>query len=1083
MNLVTTIKKEANARIRAVLSFLVSAALVLTMVPVAALSAATEAFALAGGFSGPRLVTIHKVDENGNPLSGAKFHIEDAKGNAVSFEAYTSNGELLEADANGSVTTPADGTIIYSAVSFTPSGKYTVVEDNAPEGYEIEGNGRADFMFDVDASQALYLHDAGLIDGVYGTSTSGGRVVGTGSLEFGSAPAFCVTPQALFLFEDEDLKTTDRKEHIYSTISESQVNLSVFGEKNKVTRTPGWMNPYAFQTNSNLTPEKIEQIKKILWATYGFMTSTVDDDWDKDITGIIKENLGKHNASAAQASVYWAVEAAIAEIVTPGVVKPLGNNESQGNVGVLYEALVSAAKGGAYFAGYSAFKYTYTLTYLQSNNPDEQNLIVPGPAEVTISNKKKSETPKIETNAHSRDDGSSYSVTADKITVIDTVSYSGLTPGKEYTLKAQVIRKSDGKVISENVGVQGSTTGYRVQSFTPTSSSGTINIDLVSVINKGDGVLKEGDLIVVFEELYDENNTLVATHKDINDANQTVSYGKPSIKTTAKDKATGAQKVKAGEDITIVDTVAYEKLIPGQTYTIKGSVVTKDSNGKDILVTAEKTFKISGSEGFTEVKAVSGTEELTFPAFNSAKLAGSEVVVFEELYDANDKLIAQHKDTNDKGQTVTIEEEEKVNVTADKKWLLNGEEIDWPEGHTVTFALGTIVNGVFKALTNQPEITLSNTGQKAVWENLPKLASGDYVVKEVKVDGDYAAMFELVDKDGVAVSGQFGGNATIHNKVKTTEVEVTKKWINGEILAAWPEGVEVEVVLLKDGSKYDSATLSASHPAHKFTNLPDVPGVSYTVEEAAVIITKDNKVINSYTTHVTSDKTKNSFVISNTPNKTDIKISKDSITGVKQIEGATLTITGTDVFGNAVNLSKVTEAGKAWEVKLAEGNYTLTETSAPAGYLVAESINFAITTDKGGNLVCDTQNGDIHMVDAIETTELTVEKTWKNPDGSTTWPKGASVDVELVANGKGTGKLTVLTEGNTTFTWKDLPKYEYDAQGKKGNEIAYSAQETAVTGVVGYTTTVTTNGNKTTITNDKQPGTVKVSKTDINGTE
>ncbi|MBR3319986.1 VaFE repeat-containing surface-anchored protein [Candidatus Saccharibacteria bacterium] len=163
-----------------------------------------------------------------------------------------------------------------------------------------------------------------------------------------------------------------------------------------------------------------------------------------------------------------------------------------------------------------------------------------------------------------------------------------------------------------------------------------------------------GKKVVVFEELYlindDETEELVAEHKDINDDDQTVTVATPKIRTTATDKADGDQELLYDADVIILDKVEYEGLVAGTKYTLKGQLVDK-ATGK----------RISG--GLTEVTVTfiptrdSGYEELEF-AINTTGLTGKELVVFEELYideytEPEDK-ITEHKDLNDKAQTVNV---------------------------------------------------------------------------------------------------------------------------------------------------------------------------------------------------------------------------------------------------------------------------------------------------------------------------------------------------------------------------------------------------------------------------------------------
>lgn len=68
-------------------------------------------------------------------------------------------------------------------------------------------------------------------------------------------------------------------------------------------------------------------------------------------------------------------------------------------------------------------------------------------------------------------------------------------------------------------------------------------------------------------------------------------------------------------------------------------------NGKE--VTSEVTFKAESSSGDVDVSFT----------FDSIDLSNESIVVFEELY-FEDKLIAEHKDINDMGQTIIFESSE-----------------------------------------------------------------------------------------------------------------------------------------------------------------------------------------------------------------------------------------------------------------------------------------------------------------------------------------------------------------------------------------------------------------------------------------
>ena len=234
-----------------------------------------------------------------------------------------------------------------------------------------------------------------------------------------------------------------------------------------------------------------------------------------------------------------------------------------------------------------------------------------------------------------KDDGTKAHVTTKgkKVKVTDTVAYRNLIPGKEYTLKGVLVEKvKDEK--GNYTGKETETKGERT--FTPETPDG--KTEIVFTIDSSE---LEGKTYVAFETLY-HNDVEVAVHADISDEDQTVHV--PKIGTTANDKTTGMKNTAYGEKTTIIDEVAYENLVPGLEYTIKGELMDK-ATGKSIGVKAEKKFTPEKSEGKETIEFVVDT----------TKLEGKSLVAFEEIY-LNGSLVGDHKDINDEGQTVLVPE-------------------------------------------------------------------------------------------------------------------------------------------------------------------------------------------------------------------------------------------------------------------------------------------------------------------------------------------------------------------------------------------------------------------------------------------
>lgn len=243
----------------------------------------------------------------------------------------------------------------------------------------------------------------------------------------------------------------------------------------------------------------------------------------------------------------------------------------------------------------------------------------------------------IKTTATDADTGTHQGVGKEKTTIIDKVQYSGLIVGQEYTVKGVLMDKSTGKELQVN--------GKQVtaeKTFKAEKSAGYVELKFTF-----DSSVLQGQSVVVFERMYVQG-TEVATHTDINDKGQTVEFPKHTIGTQAKDKESGKQEVTAKSEVTVVDTVSYEGLIPGQEYTLKGILMDKETE-KPLLV---KDEEITSEVKFTPEKS-SGTVDVEF-TFNASTVANNtEVVVFERLY-AMGIEVATHTDINDKGQTVKI---------------------------------------------------------------------------------------------------------------------------------------------------------------------------------------------------------------------------------------------------------------------------------------------------------------------------------------------------------------------------------------------------------------------------------------------
>lgn len=243
--------------------------------------------------------------------------------------------------------------------------------------------------------------------------------------------------------------------------------------------------------------------------------------------------------------------------------------------------------------------------------------------------------PEIHTTAKDAGSGTQNALASKTVKIVDTVDYKNLIIGKEYTVSGKLYDKATEKpLLVDGKEVTGKTT------FTAEKSEGS-----VEVIFEFDGSALKNQTIVAFEDLYIDGKQ-VATHSDINDKDQSIYF--PEIHTTATDKADGDHQATAAGKVTITDAVRYENLLPGAKYKVVGTLMDKET-GKAVLINGNE---VKAEAEFTAEKE-SGTVNVDF-TFDASKLGGKSVVVFEKLYTAEGKEIANHEDINDEGQTVKL---------------------------------------------------------------------------------------------------------------------------------------------------------------------------------------------------------------------------------------------------------------------------------------------------------------------------------------------------------------------------------------------------------------------------------------------
>lgn len=254
----------------------------------------------------------------------------------------------------------------------------------------------------------------------------------------------------------------------------------------------------------------------------------------------------------------------------------------------------------------------------------------------------------IHTTATSKD-GEKTILAGKEVTIVDTVKLDGLTKGTKYQLKGwQMVKEENAELVID---------GKRVENdYTFIADDEEMKVEIAYTFNAS---ALGGKNLVTFEELYDFSNpdepVKVAEHKDIEDDGQMVLITERIIKihTTATDKD-GNKELEAGKDVTIIDTVTLEGLEVGTQYKLVGWQMLKEENA-ELLINGKRVESDYTFTADNETMKV----EVAF-TFDATSLDGKQLVTFEELYDLSNpdepKKVTEHKDIEDKGQTITFKE-------------------------------------------------------------------------------------------------------------------------------------------------------------------------------------------------------------------------------------------------------------------------------------------------------------------------------------------------------------------------------------------------------------------------------------------
>lgn len=433
----------------------------------------------------------------------------------------------------------------------------------------------------------------------------------------------------------------------------------------------------------------------------------------------------------------------------------------------------------------------YYYTYGEHDDLDDKDQTVK-----FISSTVKTKASMASTNTH-------YGYALGNDNVKDTVSLTGLIAGQTYSLQGRLVDKATGQSINSQ---------FTNKTFVATAESMEVEmnlgIDTSSLVGKD---------IVAYEKLY-YRGSLIASHEDVNDTDQTVTILNPTIKTKASSSSSDIYNtnVPVRQRGYIYDTVDMTGLIPGKEYTISGQLLSKDTEEAVVLLKDGVKATLSNTNLPVTVSEDNKTLSTVFTAkaesqsivirycLDSTYYAGKSVVVVEDLY-YDDELIATHRDLTDTDQTLTYKSEGSLKVT--KVDSITGEVVK----DSATFNLykvnddgtETLVSNHFSSIVRQQlgtyvyhskESSSYSTDLLTYPErhhgmlvnpddvgtmSITGLPSGKYKLKEVKSPTNYI----ISEEDGVEVEIVNGEvtETTVKNTPRLTSFEFVKTDDNADV--------------------------------------------------------------------------------------------------------------------------------------------------------------------------------------------------------------------------------------------------------------------------------------------------------------
>ena len=576
----------------------------------------------------------------------------------------------------------------------------------------------------------------------------------------------------------------------------------------------------------------------------------------------------------------------------------------------------------------------------------------------------------------------------DDMVIVDTISYTGMQTGLPLTVKSTVMDKATGKAAKDSDG-----NDIIVESeILPDETNGSIDVEIPI---KGRNLM--GKTLVVYEEICYADGVVIAQHKDLKDAGQTVTVA--GITTTAAIQTTAGQNDRYTSQ-TVRDTVKYYGLTKGTSYTLQGTLMDKatgnayQENGKD--VTASKTFTAS---------ATSGTETLDFE-IGSSDAKNKTLVVYESVYtevDGKQALVAQHSNITDKDQTVEVPDETvgKLKVT---KTIQNGnknkafkftitlkgsriKDSMMLSGVTFTNGVGTISlkHGESKLIEDIPSGTTYSVVEEQSGLYRPIMTTGDTgTIEDGKTAEASFVNIHLKEEE----PGEDEVNLTVSKKVLPEDAGSGEKFqftaVFERLRANWNYGLSDETEFRSDANGKATVTFTLGKGENvTFLHLP--AGCTYRFAEAAGAYTSSYAVTDAAGLQKIA-------TASGANTEEDQEISTATETADK---GEKVTVTFTNEFQMSQDLTltkkTVNADGSAYNAKEAF-SFTVKFTGLPANAVISSTAG-DVTADASGNAA---KNVSLKNGEQVIFHELPVGSKYQITENGSEYRPSYSIDAATV---------------------------------------------------------------------------------------